>query len=41
MPIAQMKTNLKMNDVSKKEFLDDIAGEMAKLLKKPMIYQTV
>ncbi|ADU22428.1 hypothetical protein Rumal_1934 [Ruminococcus albus 7 = DSM 20455] len=36
MPIAQMKTNFKMNDVSKKEFLDDIAGEMAKLLKKPI-----
>ncbi|SEL29231.1 Macrophage migration inhibitory factor (MIF) [Ruminococcus albus] len=36
MPIAQMKTNLKMNDVSKTEFLNDVAEEMAKLLKKPL-----
>ena len=36
MPIAQMKTNYKMDELSKKEFLNEVAEEMAKLLKKPL-----
>ena len=36
MPIAQMKTNYKMDELSKKEFLNEVAEEMSKLLKKPL-----
>ena len=36
MPIAQMKTNYKMDELSKKEFLNEVAELMAEILKKPL-----
>ncbi len=36
MPIAQMKTNFKMNEDAKRLFLDEAAKELSDILKKPL-----
>ncbi len=36
MPIAQMKTNLHIDSVLKKQFLSDTASELSDILKKPL-----
>lgn len=36
MPICQLKTNFRFNDAARNEFMNEIAAEMADIIKKPL-----